>query len=146
MPSYSQLTLLCLFAPFTAIQIDAPRYASAFRSHNWVMQQMEMETELEASGEAQQLRQRAAQMLWATRAPAPAPAASALPPYIAIMARGQRQELVAEAINRWSKWQRRLHRRRDKRQTRSDATPSCVPLRLRLIVLPRLRSICGKWK
>lgn len=51
---------------------------------------MEMETELEAEalvvgqvGQAQQLRQRAAQMLSATRVPAPAPVASALPPYIA---------------------------------------------------------------
>lgn len=58
------------FRSLTAIRIDAPRCASAFRSHNWVTQQMEMEKELEAAalvvgqvGEAQQLRQRAAQML-----------------------------------------------------------------------------------
>lgn len=71
--------LIFPFRSLTAIRIDAPRCASAFRSHNWVTQQMEMETELEA--EAQQLRQRAAQMPWAMRVPAPAPVASALPPY-----------------------------------------------------------------
>lgn len=83
----------CTLLPFcslTAIRIDAPRCASAFRSHNWVTQQMEMETELEAEalvvgqvGQAQQLPQRAAQVLSATRVPAPAPVASVLPPYIA---------------------------------------------------------------
>lgn len=139
------------FRSLTAIRIDAPRCASAFRSHNWVTQQMEMETELEAEaealevGQAQQLRQRAAQMPWAMRVPAPAPAASALPPY---KEEGQEQEWEEEAIIHWSRWQQHHpHRRQAKRgKAKSDVTPSCDPLRLRLIALPRLRSICGKRK
>lgn len=65
---------------------------------------MEMETELEAEalevGQAQQLRQRAAQMPWAMRVPAPAPVASALPPY---KEAGQEQEWEVEAIIHWSR-------------------------------------------